>query len=187
MAISAGAHLPLSHDGESVVFLNDCLDVLNDMLFEDAELARVVSDPLVLVLRQGTSGVALPVSALAEMCMNEMSGADSWACRIISLISRTTASFSAIRSSLTGHSAPLLLSFTDANVAIPGVGSSNHRLLDWLSPGETPACTSNPLGHCEEDRTIRAVLVGMLGMSGDTDKMGSGITRRPLTCGSSGR
>jgi hypothetical protein len=120
------------------------------------------------------------------MCMNEMSGADSWACRIISLISRTTASFSAMRSSLKAI-APLLLSFTDANPAIPGVGSSNHRLLDWLSPGETPACTSNPVGHCEEDRTIRAVLLGVLGMSGDTDKMGSGITRRLLTCDSSGR
>jgi hypothetical protein len=36
------------------------------MLFEDAELARVVSDPLVLVLRQGNNGVALLVSALAD-------------------------------------------------------------------------------------------------------------------------
>ena len=65
MAISAGP-LPLGHDGESVVVLNDCLDVLNDMLFDDAELPRVVSDPLVLVLRQRDNGSALLVSALAD-------------------------------------------------------------------------------------------------------------------------
>src|SRR4029453_15575172 len=33
--------LPLGYEGESVVVLNDCLDILNDMLFDDAELARV--------------------------------------------------------------------------------------------------------------------------------------------------
>ena len=43
-----GRPLPLGHDGESAVVLNDCLDVLNDMLFDDAELAWVLSDPLVL-------------------------------------------------------------------------------------------------------------------------------------------
>jgi hypothetical protein len=36
------------------------------MLFEDAELARVVSDPLVLVLRHGNDGTARLVSAFAD-------------------------------------------------------------------------------------------------------------------------
>jgi hypothetical protein len=41
MATSAGVPCRLATMA-NLVFLNDCLDVLNDMRFEDAELARVV-------------------------------------------------------------------------------------------------------------------------------------------------
>jgi hypothetical protein len=92
------------------------------------------------------------------MCMNERSGADSWACWIISLISRTTASFSAMCSSLKAR-ALLLLSFTDANPAIPGVGSSNPPLAgNGFAQARLPRAPSSPLGHFEEDWTLRAVL-----------------------------
>jgi hypothetical protein len=65
--------LPLCHDDGSVVFLNDCLDVLDDMLLDDAELARVVSDPIVLALRQRNDSSHLSYPHSQTMCMNELS------------------------------------------------------------------------------------------------------------------
>lgn len=59
--------------------LSDLLDVLDHMLADDAELARVVPDPIVLVFRHRDEESHFSYPHSQMMCINEPGGVDSTA------------------------------------------------------------------------------------------------------------